>query len=116
MFTGDTTPVSSLTVPFEVLQPAVAGNGGRVYLVGKGIAAIDDRKVTWTHPSDDPMYASTFEDGSLALATGKRLEFLKTDGTVDQTFNTEEPLVAPPAIAGDGSVWAASATALYIAR
>lgn len=116
VFAGDTTPVYSLSVPFEVLQPAVAGKGGRAYLVGKGIAAVDDGKVTWTHPSNEPIYASTFEDGSLALATGKRLDFVKPDGTVDQTFNTEEPLVAPPAIAGDGSVWAASATALYIAR
>jgi hypothetical protein len=116
VFTGDTTPVYSLTVPFEVLQPAIAGSGTRVYLAGKGLAALDDGKVTWAHESSEPLYASSFEDGSLAVANGKRLDFLRPDGTVDQSFPTEEPLVAPPAIAADGSVWAASATALYIAR
>ena len=115
-FTGDTTPVYSLTVPFEVLQPAVAGAGKRVYLAGKGLAALDDGKLTWRHESTEPLYLSSFEDGSLAVANGKRLDFLKPDGTVDQSFPAEEPLVAPPAIAADGSVWAASATALYIAR
>lgn len=115
-FTGDTTPVYSLTVPFQVLQPAVAGAGKRVYLAGRGLAALDDGKLTWRHEASEPLYVSSFEDGSLAVANGKRLDFLKTDGTVDQSFATEEPLVAPPAIAADGSVWAASATALYIAR
>ena len=115
-FTGDTTPVFSASVPFETLQPAIAGRGKRVYLAGHGLAALDDGKVTWMQASEDPLYVSSFEDGSLAVATGQRLDFLKPDGTVAQTFNTEEPLVAPPAIAGDGSVWAASAEALYIAR
>jgi hypothetical protein len=115
-FTGDTTPVYSLTVPFEVLQPAVAGARRRVYLAGKGLAALDDGKVTWMQESSEPLYASTFEDGSLAVANGNRLDFLKPDGVVEQSFPTEEPLVVPPAIAADGSVWAASATALYIAR
>jgi len=115
-FTKKALPVYSLTVPFEVLQPAVAGAGKRVYLAGKGLAALDDGKLTWRHESSEPLYVSSFEDGSLAVANGKRLDFLKPDGTIDQSFPTEEPLVAPPAIAGDGSVWAASATALYMAR
>jgi hypothetical protein len=98
------------------MQPAIAGAHGRVYLAGKGLAAIDSGKLTWSHDSEDVIYASSFEDGSLALATGRRLDFVKPDGTIDQTFNAAEPLVAPPAIAGDGSVWVASATALYVAR
>jgi hypothetical protein len=116
VFTRTAKPVYSLTVPFEVAQPAIAGTAGRVYLVGRGLAAIDNGKVTWAHASSEPLYASTFEDGSLALAAGTRLDLVRPDGTVDQTFNSEEPLVAPPAIAGDGSVWAASTKALYIAR
>lgn len=116
VFTRAAKPVYALSAPFQVLQPAIAGASGRAYLAGKGLAALDNGKVTWQHLSDEPLYASSFEDGSLAVATGKRLDFLRPDGTVDQTFNTEEALVAPPAIASDGSVWAASATALYIAR
>jgi len=115
-FTTSTVPVYSIQVPFEVLQPAIAGAGDRVYLAGKGLAAIDKGKITWSHLSPEPIYASSFEDGSLALATGKRLDFVKPDGTIDQSFNADEPLVAPPAIAADGSVWAASAEALYLAR
>jgi len=116
VLTKNGTPIHSLTVPFEVLQPAVAGAGKRVYLAGKGLAALDDGKVTWRHESSEPLYVSSFEDGSLAVANGKRLDFLKPDGTIEQSFEAQDPLVAPPAIAGDGSVWAASATTLYIAR
>ena len=59
---------------------------------------------------------SSFEDGSLAVANGQRLDFMKPDGTIEQSFQAQEPLVAPPAIAADGSVWCASASAIYIAR
>lgn len=116
VYAGDTSALYSVPIPFEVMQPAIAGGGTRVYLAGKGLVALDDGKLTWSQASEGPVYASTFEDGSLAVAAGKRLDFLKPDGTVDQTFNTEEPVVAPPAIAADGSVWAASAEAIYIAR
>lgn len=115
-FAADTSPLYTLAVPFEVFQPPIAGNGKRFYVAGKGLAAIDNGKLTWSHASTETMYASAFADGSLAVATGKRLDFVKRDGTVDQSFTAEEPLVAPPAIASDGSVWAASATALYVAR
>jgi hypothetical protein len=63
-FTGNTAPVYSLTVPFEALQPAVAGGGKRVYVAGRGLAALDDGKVTWTHESTEPLYVSSFQDGS----------------------------------------------------
>lgn len=116
VFTRAAKPVYTLNVPFQVLQPAIAGAGGRVYLAGKGLTALDSGKVTWTHASDEPLYASSFVDGSLAVANGKRLDFLKPDGVIDQSFEAQEPLVAPPAIASDGSVWAASATAIYLAR
>lgn len=116
VFTRAAKPVYSLNVPFQVLQPAIAGAAGRVYLAGKGLAALDNGKVTWTHATDEPLYASSFVDGSLAVANGKRLDFLKPDGVVDQSFEAQEPLVAPPAIASDGSVWAASASAIYVAR
>lgn len=116
VFTRGAKPVHSLTVSVPALQPAIAGVAGRAYVSGKGLVALDNGKVSWTHASDEPLYASTFEDGSLAVANGKRLDFMKPDGTIDQSFEAQEPLVAPPAIASDGSVWAASTTALYIAR
>ena len=116
VYTRAAKPVYSRTVPIRALQPAIAGASGRVYVAGAGIVALDNGALTWRQDASEPVYASSFEDGSLALATGKHLDFVKPDGTVDQTFTSEEPLVAPPAIAADGSVWVASATALYIAR
>jgi hypothetical protein len=113
---ADTKPAYAVKVPFEVLQPAIAGGAERVYLAGRGLAAFDREKLAWTLPSESPVYASAFEDGSLAVAFGKRLDFVKPDGSVAQSFPVEEPLVAPPAIAADGSVWAASETALYLVR
>lgn len=113
---SDTTPLYSVGVDFEVLQPAIAGAGSRVYLAGKGIAALDDNRVVWTLKSEQPLYVSTFVDGSLAIATGNRLELVNVDGTIEQSFTTEEALVAPPAIAADGSVWLASETAFYVVR
>ncbi|HET9956620.1 MAG TPA: hypothetical protein VFQ61_19115 [Polyangiaceae bacterium] len=115
-FTAETRPIYSLSMPFEVLQPAIAGSGTRVYLAGRGLAALDGGGVSWLYVSQEPIYASSFEDGSLAVAHGKRLEFVNTSGTVEQAFDTEEPLLAPPAIAADGTVWAISGRAVYIAR
>lgn len=88
----------------------------RIYVAGMGIAALDDGVPTWVHPSVEATYATSFEDGSLAVASGKQLEFLKTDGSVDQSFQTDEPIVSPPAITADGSVWVASTEAIYFVR
>jgi hypothetical protein len=115
-FSSDAKPLYSLTVPFEVLAPPIAGAGSRVYLAGRGLAAIDGGKISFTHLSSDSVFATAFEDGSLAVATGKRLDLMSLDGRVDQTFPTNEVLVAPPAIAGDSSVWVASDRAVYIVR
>ena len=114
VFSADAKPLFSATVPFEVLQPAIAGAGQRIYLSGTGLAAIDDDKISWQHGSLESTYASSFEDGSLAVASGVALELVRPDGSIDQRFNTQEPIVAPPVITGDGSVWVASKEAVYI--
>lgn len=115
-FDADAAPAFALGVAFEASQPVIAGAGSRSYLVGKGLAAVDDGKLSWSQSFEQTAYASSFEDGSLAVAVGKRVDFVKPDGSVDQSFTTEEPLLAPPAIAGDGSVWLASTTAIYWAH
>jgi len=116
VFSADAKPLFSTTVPFEVLQPPIAGAGQRIYLAGTGLAALDDDKVAWLHGSLESTYATSFEDGSLAVASGVALELVRPDGSIDQRFNTQEPIVAPPVITGDGSVWVASKEAVYIAR
>ena len=103
-------------MPFSAYQPATSGTPGRLYVAGRGLSAIDKGKLTWSHNYDENTYASSFDDGSLAVARSNRLQLLTPDGNVAQTFDTPEPLVTAPAIAGDGSVWVASNQAMYLAR
>jgi hypothetical protein len=106
----------SVDVPFSAYQPAISGATGRLYVAGRGLCALDKGKLTWTHDYDENTYASSFDDGSLAVARSNRLELMTPDGNVTQTFETAEPLVTAPAIAADGSVWVASNQAMYVAR
>ena len=71
---------------------------------------------TWAHNYDENTYASSFDDGSLAVARGDRLRLMTPDGTVAQVLVTDAPLVTAPAIAADGSVWVASNQAMYWAH
>jgi hypothetical protein len=109
-------PRFQLYVPFPASQPAIRGAGARLYVIGKGLSAFDEGKHSWSRSYDEMAYASSFEDGSLAVASGTRLELLDSHGEQLQAFDTAEPLVTPPAIASDGSVWVASNTALYVMR
>jgi hypothetical protein len=109
-------PKFSVDVPFSAYQPAISGAPGRLYVAGRGLCAIDKGTLTWSHNYDENTYASSFDDGSLAVARSNRLELMTTDGNAVQTFETAEPLVTAPAIAADGSVWVASNQAMYVAR
>lgn len=115
-FSRNAVPKFTVDVPVSAYQPAIAGARGRLYVAGRGLCAIDKGKLTWTHDYDENTYASSFDDGSLAVARGNRLELMTPDGNVAQTFDTVEPLVTAPAIGADGSVWVASNQAMYWAR
>jgi len=111
--------VWSLDVSLSVRQPPIDGGGGRIYLAGgNGVIAIDDGKIAWQHLGSHLMMATAFEDGSLAVSNGPNLEILGRDGQVVQSFATarKEPITTPPAPASDGSIWLATAEALYVAR
>jgi hypothetical protein len=107
-----------VTVSFEVLQPPVDGGRGRVYLLGTGVAGIDDGVVTWTQAPAPLTLGAAFAGGELALATGRELRLVDRDGSVRQSFAVAagETIQTPPAIAPDGSVWLATEAALYAAR
>ena len=105
-------------VPFEILQPPIDGSDGRIYVMGMGAAAFQDGKLLFVTPSAVPMFGTAFQDGTLAVAVGQELRIVDRDGHVRQHFSTaeHEPITTPPAIGSDGSVWVASAKALYVAR
>ncbi|WP_394844468.1 PQQ-like beta-propeller repeat protein [Pendulispora brunnea] len=106
----------SANAAFLAKQPPIDGNG-RVYLVGGGIAAFDlDGKLLWSAQSNVPLRATAFADGTLAVVRGSELQIVAPDGTIRQSFRANEALTTYPAIASDGSVWAASAKMLYQAR
>jgi len=111
-------PLWSQTLPFDVLQPAIWGGGERLYFVGRGIAATDEGTLSWHEPSEIPMAASAFGDGSLAVAVGSALWILDTKGKRTQTFEVPggERIVSQPAIGAEGSVYVATETKIYRLR
>ncbi|MFO7177517.1 MAG: hypothetical protein DIU78_002350 [Pseudomonadota bacterium] len=106
-----------VAIPFEATQPPVDGGKGRVYVAGKGFAAVEDGKLLYAHPGDQ-QWATAFEDGTVALAIGPELRIIDRDGTIRQSLRTKdgERLTTPPAIASDGTIWVGSETTLYHAR
>lgn len=104
-------------IPFEVKQPPIDGNG-RIYLAGNGFAAVERGKLVFAHPSDHVQWATAFEDGTVAVSTGSELRIVASDGTIRQTFRTQDgdQLTTPPAIAANGTVWVGSEKALYHLR
>ncbi|HYQ01119.1 MAG TPA: hypothetical protein VER96_20755 [Polyangiaceae bacterium] len=105
-------------VPFEVLEPAIDGGDGAIYLVGNGVARAEGGHITWSAPSRKRMRATAFATGELALAVGSELRIVGRDGTILQTFKTpnQEPILTPPALAADGRVYVATHSALLVAN
>jgi hypothetical protein len=104
------------SVPFLAMQPPVDGNG-LVYVIGAGIAAIDlEGRLLWSSPSNVPLRAQAFADGTLVVVRGREVQIVGNDATVRQSFRAAEELTSYPAIASDGSVWVASAKTLYVLR
>jgi hypothetical protein len=107
------------TVPFAVDAPPIDAGGGRVYVAGSSLSALEAGKVLWTQPSSTArVFATSLADGSVLVALGPELRAVDRDGAVVQVLQAPEgdAFVAPPAVAGDGSVWLATAKALYVAR
>lgn len=105
-------------VNFPVSEPAIDGGGSRIYLVGRGLAALDDGMITWEWTWPETSFATAFEDGSLALTRGGALIILSRDGEVMSELHTEgdAAIITQPAPASDGSVWFATEKHLYVAR
>jgi len=105
-------------IDFEITQPPVDGADGKVYLVGFGAAAFQNGKQLWSWPSKERMMLTCFEDGTCALAVGRELRILHKSGVAKQVLATPagEPIMTPPALGSDGSIWVATTKNLYVAR
>ncbi len=93
-------------VRFAVAQPPIDMGGGRVAVVGRGLACIDGGRVLWEWPADVDVYATSYADGTLAVAVGPRLLFVDRNGSCHTTLDVPGGLVivTPPAIGSDRSV------------
>jgi hypothetical protein len=108
----------SAEVPFAVAQPPVDGGDGRIYLVGRGIAAVDGGQMAWLYSSKAAQAATAFGDGALAITSASELRLVARDGGIRAAFRTDkdEVIVTPPAIASDGTVWVGTEDAIYVAQ
>jgi PQQ-like domain len=106
------------TIAFAVDAPPIDAGGGRVYLAGAGFAAAEGGKVLWSHPSSSRVFATALGDGSALVAVGAELRATSRDGAIVQTLRVPDgdSIVAPPAVAADGTAWVATAKGLYAAR
>ncbi len=107
-----------VSAAFRVDSPPLDGGAGRVYLVGQGLAAVEDGETLWSQASSAQVYATALSDGSLLVAAGPELRVVGRDGSIKQRLAVPggHPLVAPPAVAADGSAWLATSEGLYLAR
>lgn len=107
-----------LTVPFEVYQPPIERSDGTLVVVGRGLAGIDNGKVAWELPTDNPAAATAFSDGSVAVVDGGALRILDAKNTFTQTLTVPhgEDIVTQPTIAPDGTIYVATPTRVYSVR
>jgi len=106
-------------VDFAVHQPPIDGGGGkRLYVVGHGIAALDEGRIAWWWPWTTRVHATAFNDGCLAICAGPHLRVLDPNGKSLSALRTpgDEPIGTPPAILKDGSIAFGTHTKLYVAR
>ena len=107
----------SVESPFDVAQPAI-DCAGRICLAGDGLAATEGGRVVWSRFVGERVRATAFDDGSLAVAQRGELHVVSRDGADRQPLPVAEgeTITTPPAIAHDGSIWVATAQAVYVAR
>jgi hypothetical protein len=117
-FTDEQRVLWSVEIPFAVRQPAIDGGEDRVYLVGDGVAAIVGGVIAWSLSSVISARATAFVDGTLAVCRGPGLQIIARDGSIVQQLATSDgaPIVTPPAIGPDGSIWVATPTHVCVAR
>ncbi len=107
----------SAHVRFPVSQPPIDMGGGRVAVVGRGLACIENGRVLWEWPADVDVYATSYVDGTLAVGVGPRLMFVGRDGFSHTSLDVPGgiAIVTPPAIGADRSVTVGTTGQTFVA-
>jgi len=108
----------SVLLPFKTSQPPIDGGNGRIYIAGQRLVALQDGRIVWQDDAPVIHRATAFVDGSLAVTMGSEIRWVGRDGSIKQVHVAAEgeEFLTPPAIGADGSVWAATSQALYVAH
>ena len=110
----DGAPRWDATLDFEGWgAPLVAGRDA-VWVLGRGVARVEGGRVQWSHPAQGWTRGLAYADGTLAVASGTRLEVLDANGSSAAEVASPDgtAFVTPPA-AGAGRLWIATDTRLY---
>lgn len=107
-----------LGLGFPVLQPPIDAGGGRSYLVGKGLAAIQDGRLLWQKPANMRLLATCYGNGSLALAAGHQVRIVDHAGALRQTLSIRDRsrIVTLPTVGPNGELYVGTTTGFYVAR
>lgn len=94
------------------------GPRGLVYLVGRGVAAVERGNVRWQLSDLADYTAASDEDGRLLVSAGRRLLLISPQGELIQTVTVPvgEHISTPAAISSTGWVFLATEKAVYRTR
>lgn len=103
--------------PFRVLSPPIDVSRGRVVVVGEGCGMLENGHWKWTLASTVRLFATAFDDGTLAVSAGPELWLITPDGQKAVIAVPDgEAITTPPAIGADGAVWVATSSQLFVAE
>lgn len=96
-------------------QPPIRAIDGRVCaLTTERVLALEAGKLLWQHEVEggEIRHGTALGDGSLLVTAGATLLHLDSAGAEEFSLSAEEPLLTPPVVAADGSIYVATAAHL----
>jgi hypothetical protein len=102
------------TLEFEGWGAPLSAGDDAVWVLGRGVARVETGRVQWSRPSEAWTRGLAYADGTLALASGTRLELLDADGSsIARATSPDGTEFTTPPSAGAGRLWIATETRLY---
>jgi outer membrane protein assembly factor BamB len=99
-------------------HPPITLAGGRVLVAGAGLACFEEGKLLWKRASQDRVGATVLSSQVIAVATGRRVEILRPDGSVRETVELpgDAKATTSPAVAPDGTLYVGTQDSVYAIR